>query len=158
MTSSQPESSFNASQSQSITKPFSFSIDEEALKRIGINATCFLYEEEKKTAFLEWWKKTDWYESNIIDGRPKVNIIWGSEKKATSWSYFHEGATVSAGEPMVICKICHTTMKHAANKNIGPSGMAAHLATKYCTKHGGGPTLRQLEYREAVSVILLTDY
>ena len=155
MTSILSESNLQLSQSQlTIDTTSVTTTEEQGLKRIGKSKDHFLYEEEKKILFYEWWRKTEWHETNENDPN-KTKIAWGGEKKAIQWGCFSEGAVISSGAPMVICKLCSGSLKHPSYKNVGPSGMKSHLGSKNCNRigvaQGSDNSLRQLSYRESVS-------
>ena len=124
--------------------------DLQRLKTGGRNIKCYLFMSEIQSTFIDWFQKTQWYEENQRQQKPK-RILWGSPKQAQVWTWFQEAATKARGEPSVVCNRCDRTLQHPALGN-GNKALDNHVASQQCRSvatHRGLSTLySQPGYRE----------
>lgn len=98
------------------------------LKRVGPDQRklFILYDavnEESKTKFIEWWRTI------VRGGMPETqhNIRWDAKHISDAWKQFDQVAHHVTGEPMVMCRLCGTTILHPHCKQSGPFFLPFHL-------------------------------
>jgi hypothetical protein len=107
----------------------------------GKRTRCYLYEESKRSTFLEWWGKCSWTVANA--DKKNKHLYWGGEKKAAVWTHFHEGAIIQDGTPRIICKRCRSVLGHPSLGH-GTNTAKTHLESKQCSGTAKAVGLPQL--------------
>lgn len=128
------------------------------LKRVGPDQRkqFILYDtmdEESKTKFIEWWRTTVWGGT----AETQRNIRWDAKHISDAWKQFDQVAHHITGEPMVMCRLCGTTILHPHCKQSGTNAMKRHPDSDKCRKRAKTPsaqqTIQQTMQHAAVSVI-----
>src|SRR2546421_7334861 len=85
------------------------SVSGLGLTRRGKPVSCYIFEEQLKETFRDWWSLTRWFGTNP---KKRLKVRWGSKKSATYWEYYHEGAETGDGIPRVVCQRCDKVLVH----------------------------------------------
>jgi len=106
---------------------------DDLLNRVGSSKGVYEWSTRTNDDFEEWHRRTTFYKEQMELPRKARRIpLWGKDRAAAGWQYFHEGADRITGIPMIICQRCSASMKHP--KFHGTSAMTSHPHSDKCKK------------------------
>ena len=112
-------------------------VNEVGLLRIGPRNNFFQWSRECHQSFLYWWRETTWVvqqnDMSFLDITKQIG--WDSLYRVSeTWKKFHQAASCTTGEPVVMCQRCYTTLVHPKVKNTGTSALGKHLLSAQCRR------------------------
>ena len=116
------------------TNPISLDHDDAPesiafLERGAKEQYCYLWAEDTRQLFLEWWKTTTYYKTKCQNIDEAKRFRFGGKKTADVWQYYREAATavkgIMEGIPQVVCSRCNQYIKYPG------TGLGTHYMQIY---------------------------
>ncbi len=106
---------------------------DDRLNRVGKSQGFYEWSIQTNNAFEEWYQRTTFYKEQMkLPYKARRIPLWGKDRAAAGWQYFHEGADRMTGIPVVICQRCSASIKHP--KFHGTTSMTTHPHSDKCNK------------------------